>query len=189
MRLTWKETIAFAVLVAIFTSFTFYSMFVEGTTDGPDFIQAIQTGSVAAGAISSIEVVEPANGHTPFKKEEYDSLIRRAKIDSTVSISRVLSLLKTYKTSRIQQNHPSSSHHAYLKVNTQGSFYWLYLEVHEDANRSVLEISANTRNATNPNEASTYYLEHFSEVLSILENIKSTEPDSAAKGSQPLRSE
>jgi len=40
----------------------------------------------------------------------------------------------------------------------------------QDGNNEVLEIDANTLNATNPNGASTYYLEDFSELLTLLKS-------------------
>jgi hypothetical protein len=59
----------------------------------------------------------------------------------------------------------------------------------QDAKGAVLEFNANTRNAVNPNGASTYYLEDFAELLSLLEKDKISEPNAAATGSQPIPSQ
>jgi hypothetical protein len=67
-------------------------------------------------------------------------------------------------------NHPSSIYDAYLKVNTDDGFFWLYCNVEEDYDGAVFTISSNTRNATNPNGTTSFYLESFSDVLTILSN-------------------
>ncbi len=64
---------------------------------------------------------------------------------------------------RVHQNHPGTFNRTYLKVNVQGGFYWLYLEVLKDSKSSLLLVHANTRNSTNPNYAATYRLEDFAE--------------------------
>ena len=118
----WKATV---VLIpwALAVGYMAYLNFIEGRTAGPDFIKAFQSRTLSAGAISSIEVVEPAVGHTPFTAKEYDSLPRRAKIDSPESIRRMMVLMMLCQPGNIQQNHPVAAYRAYLKVNSPDGFY------------------------------------------------------------------
>jgi hypothetical protein len=183
MSTKWKAT---AILIpwAIAVGYVVYLTFIAGRTGGPDFIRAFQNRNLAVGEISSIEVVEPAIGHTPFTAQEYDSLTRRAKIDSPDSIRRMLVLLMKCQPGNIQQNHPATTYRTYLKVNTPGGFYWLYCDLHQDDSISSLTISANTRNATNPNGGGYYHLEDFSELLTILGRTNNPAADVAVNGSQ-----
>jgi hypothetical protein len=128
MSTKWK---AAAILVpwATVVGYAVYMTFIWGTTAGPDFVRAIQNRNLAVGAISSIEVVEPAVGHTPFTAKEYDSLARRAKIDAPQAIGQMLSLLMICQPGHVHQNHPVNTGGAYVKVNTSGGFYWLYCEL------------------------------------------------------------
>jgi hypothetical protein len=176
-------------LAAGFVVWAVYATFMGGTTSGPDFLQAVKSGSVSTGSISSIEVVEPAVGHTPFATGEYDSLPRVKKLSGGASISRLVTLLESAQPGRIHQNHPVTTYHVYLKANCQDGFFWLYGDVLQDAQGAVLVLSANTRNAVNPNGASTYHLDDFAEVLTMVQKDKNTEPNGAANGSQPIRSE
>ena len=165
------------VIITGFLAWVMYETLIEGTTSGPDFISAIQSGSVAPDTISSIEVVEPVAGYTPFTAKELDSLPRRVEITSPASISRLVNLIKGARPGREsrEMNHPSPTYRAYLKVNTKDGFFWLYCTVEQDWKGAVFDFDSNTRNATNPNGASSYYLESFSEVLTILEHGKNIE--------------
>jgi hypothetical protein len=145
-----------------------YATFIRGTTSGPDFVSAVRLGEVSPASISSVEVVEPAFGHTPFTASEYDSLPRLRRIDDTASISRFLKLLRDSQPGRMQQNHPATTYHVYLKVVCQDSFFWLYIELHEDTQGTVLALRANSRNAVNPNGASVYHLDNYAGVLTLL---------------------
>ncbi len=169
-----RSVIVLLALAAVLVAFAFHETFTSGTTDGPDFVQMLKSGGASAGSISSIEVVEPEVGYAPFKASEYDSLARRAKITDAASISRLLELLKSAQTGRMHLNHPGTFDRVYLKVNGQDGFFWLDLYVLKDAQRSVLMVNANTCNAVNPNGASEYYLDSFSEVLSLLKQDKAT---------------
>jgi hypothetical protein len=59
--------------------------------------------------------------------------------------------------------------------------------LHQDNSTSILSIEANTRNATNPNGASSYHLENFSELLTILGFTNNTLSKHATNGNQPSR--
>ena len=152
-----------------------YGMFYAGTTSGPDLVQAVRSGSVTAASISSIEVVEPAVGHTPFTAKEYASLARRTQIDSPESIERFVANISEFRPGYIDQNHPSESYQVYLRVNDAKGFYWLYGSVLQDRKRAIFQFDANTRNAVNPNGGDTYHLDNFSELLTLLSQKKSTE--------------
>jgi hypothetical protein len=168
-----------AVMLLTFAGFmvwAIYITFIAGTTGGFNFVRAIQSSNVSPDSISSIEIVEPTVGHMPFTAKEYESLPRRTKINAPASISRLLALLKNCQPGNVYQNHPDKTYSAYLKVNCQDGFYWLYCDVYSDGHSVVLYVDSNTRNAVNPNGASIYHLEDFSEVLAILQN-KNAEPD------------
>src|SRR5262245_32052375 len=64
-----------------------------GTTDGPDFIQAIQAPSFDSASVQSIEVVDPSPTAHPFTLSEYASLRRRCVIRSRPQIDAILSSL------------------------------------------------------------------------------------------------
>lgn len=173
-----RKTALIAIALSIFTGlavWAWYKTFLEGTTDGPDVIKAIQSGEVSADSISSIEVVEPTVGRTPFTAEEYDGLSRRAVIDSPASLKQLHALLRDSRAGRVHQNHPASTYRAYLKVNLKNEFFWLHCEVLQDAQGAVLVLKANTRNGTNPNGSSIYHLDRLTELLEILENNKTIE--------------
>jgi hypothetical protein len=174
---------AIVLVTAVFGIWAFHETFIDGTTDGPDFVQILKSGGGSAGSISSIEVVEPAVGHTPFSTNEYDRLARRAKITDAASISRLLELLKKAHSGQIHQDHPGTFDRVCLKVNGKDGFFWLDLCVLKDAQRSALLINANSCNAVNPNGASTYYLDNYSEVLSLLQYDKANPSGRAEKGS------
>lgn len=159
-----------------------YGMFYAGTTSGPDLVQEVRSGSVTAASISSIEVVEPAVGHTPFTAKEYASLARRTQIDSPESIERFVANISEFRHGYIDQNHPSESYQVYLRVNDAKGFYWLYGSVLQDRERAIFQLDANTRNAVNPNGGDTYHLDNFSELLRLLEKKKSTEQVVAPNG-------
>ena len=152
-----------------------HGMFYAGTTGGPDLVQAVRSRSVTAASISSIEVVEPAVGHTPFTAREYANLARRTQIDSPESIKRFVANIFEFQPGYIDQNHPSESYQVYLRVNDAGGFYWLYGTVLQDRDRATFQLDANTLNAVNPNGGNTYHLENFSELLALLQQKKSTE--------------
>src|ERR1035441_9534424 len=159
-----RKTAWTAILLAIITGFVVWAVyitFIQGTTSGPDFISTIQSGNLATNTITSIEVVEPAVGHTPFTTNELDSLTRRAEIDSPATISRLVALLKGAQPGRESRNmnHPQYTYDAYLKVNAKDGFFWLYCDVWQDGNGSVFTVESNTLNATNPNGASSYHLD------------------------------
>jgi hypothetical protein len=166
-------------VVTGFVVWAVYATFIGGTTRGPDFVQAVKSGGVSASSVSSIEVVEPALGHTPFTAEEYGNLPRRTIIADGSSINRLLTLLRSSQRGRIHQKHPATTYQAYLKINCQDGFFWLYVDVLQDAEGAILSLSANSRNAVNPNGASTYHLDEVSDILSILQNDKRTEQDDA----------
>lgn len=174
MTRAYKVT-AFTLLVTAVLGSIAYSVYltlIVGVTGGPDIISAISSGKLSAKSISSIEVVEPMIGYMPFTTEEYSKLRRREIIDSPDTISQMLSLLAASQPGRIHQNHPVTSNVAYVKINTGNDFFWFYCQVLEDCDGSVFNLSANTRNATNPNGASTYHLADFSELLAILNGEK-----------------
>jgi hypothetical protein len=173
-----RATVWTAAILAIITGFIafiawgVYSTFIQGTTPGPDFISALQSSRIAASTISSIEVVEPTRGDMPFTAKELDSLPRRAKIDSPATINQLLGLLNGAQAGMWPRNmnHPGSVYAVWLKVNTRDGFFWLYFNVDEDYDGSVFSIQSNTRNGTNPNGATRYHLENFSQLLEILSN-------------------
>ena len=70
---------------------------------------------------------------------------------------------------------PLPPYRAHLKVNCQDGFFWLYIDVLQDAQGEVLSLSANTRNAVNPNGASLYHLDEFADILTLLQNDNRTE--------------
>jgi hypothetical protein len=148
------------LLTAMVGAWAFYDTFIDGTTNGPDFVQILKTDGSDTGSISSIEVVESAVGNTPFKASEYDSLPRRNRITDAAAISRLLELLKNALSGRIHQNHPGTYDRVYLKVNGKDGFFWLCLYVLKDAQASVLMVEANACNAVNPNGASEYRLDN-----------------------------
>lgn len=164
-------TILLCVCAAIVAR-TWHADVFEGINEGPDFISAIQSGEIAAEAITSVEVVKPAIGHTPFSNEEYASLPRLAEIDSFGSIRQLVHLWKACKPGHVHQNHPASIYEAYIKVNIHDDFYWLYCDVNQDDQGQILHLRANTRHTTNPNGASMYHLDRVTEVLAILQNRK-----------------
>ena len=168
-----------ATVVTGFVVWAVYTTFIGGTTGGPDFVQAAKSGGVSASSVASIEVVEPAVGYTPFTANEYGDLPRRTIIADEPSINCLLTLLKSSQPGRTHQNHPATIYRAYLKVNCQDGFFWLYIDVFQDVQGEVLSLSANTRNAVNPNGASTYHLDEFADILAILQNDNSTERDDA----------
>ena len=103
------------VLLAFFgvcgvIAFCIYMQFIYGMTNGPDFIEALRSGNLDTSKVSSIEVVEPPLGHTPFTAQEYDGLPRQARITDRARIERLLSLLKDAGPESVQQNHPNGSH-------------------------------------------------------------------------------
>ena len=108
----------------------------------------------------------------PFTSNELDSLPRRAKINSPTRINRLFTLLKGAQNGMWgrNMNHPGSMYEAWLKVNTKSGFFWLYCNVEEDDEGAFFTIRSNTRKGTNPNGATSYYLDNFSEVLEILNN-------------------
>ncbi len=146
----------------------FYSTFLEGRTEGPDFILAAQSGGISVQAISSIEVVEPPIGHTPFSAKEYDGLPRLSKITDPSKIDQILSMLRKAPQIRTLQNHPTNTLHFYLKVNAREGFYWIYCDVYDDGKSSVFRLGANTLNGTNPNGANDYELDQYSDLISNL---------------------
>jgi hypothetical protein len=152
-----------------------YGMFYAGTTSGPDLVQAVKSGSVTAASISSIEVVEPAVGHTPFTAKEYASLARRTQIDAPASIERFVANISEFRPGRFGQNHPSESYQVYLRVNDAKGFYWLYGSVFQDRESAIFQLDANTLNAVNPNGGETYHMGKFSELLALLQPKKNTE--------------
>ena len=152
----------------------FFGIFSAGTTSGPDLIQAVRSGRVTASSIQSVEIVEPAIGHTPFTAKEYASLARRALIDDPHSIERFVANIFEFQPGRISQNHPAESDHIYLRVNDAKGFYWLYGSVLQDNERAIFQLGANTRNAVNPNGATAYSLRDFSELLGLLKQEKRT---------------
>jgi hypothetical protein len=154
-----------------------HATFIAGTTSGPDFVQTLKSGSISTSSISSIEVVEPAVGHTPFSASEYDRLLRVKTFSDAVSIGQLVTLFESAQPGRKHQNHPASTYRVYLKVNCHDGFFWLYVDVLQDAKGSVFVLDANTRNAVNPNGASTYFLDDPSDVLAVLSHDENTEPD------------
>ncbi|HSY43009.1 MAG TPA: hypothetical protein VK811_03805 [Candidatus Acidoferrum sp.] len=146
-----------------------YATFVQGKTPGPDFIRAVQSNILANNAICSIEVIAPV-GDTPFTTKELDRLPRRRVINSATTISRLVVFLKEAQTGfwPRNMNHPGSAYKVYLKVNTKDGFFLLYCNVEQDANGAIFMVGSNNRNATNPNEATDYYFESFSNILTIL---------------------
>jgi hypothetical protein len=174
MRRPTKRTplLILLTLAAGFVGWAIYATLIRGTTNDPDFVQAVKSGSVSAGAVYSIEVVEPPLGHTPFSPGEYNRLARVKKISGEAFISRLVRLFESAQRGRSHLNHPATTYCVYLKVNCHDSFFWLYVDVLQDDRSSVFVLSANTRNAVNPNGASTYYLDDFSEVLAILQHDK-----------------
>ncbi len=162
-----------------------YGMFYAGTTSGPDLVQAVRSGSVTANSIISIEVVDPAIGHTPFTAKEYASLARSAQIDAPVSIARFVANISEFRPGYIDQNHPYESYQVYLRVNDAKGFYWLYGSVLQDSERATFQLDANTRNAVNPNGAANYHLDNFTELLALLQQKKNTEQKGGGNALEP----
>jgi len=160
-------------------AFCIYIQFIYGMTNGPDFMEALRGGKLDANMVSSIEVVEPPPGHTPFTAKEYDGLPRQAQITDRARIERFLILLRDAGLESVQQNHPVNTYHTYLKVNVQRGFYWIYCDIYQDEKSSILHLNANTRNATNPNGAVAYHLGDFLDLISVL----ATRPDTEQGGS------
>ena len=158
------------ILAAGFGAWLIRDTLSSGTTTGPDFVRALQSDSISPGSISSIEVVESPVGHAPFTATEYDDLPRKASIEDRSSIDRLLTLLKHSQSGLIYQNHPTVTQRFYLKMNSQRDFYWLYCDVLQDAKSAVLVLNANTQNALNPNGASTYHLEDFAGLLTMVQH-------------------
>ena len=161
-----------AAALAGFVIWGVYLTLIAGTTPGPDFIEAVQSGNMTADRISSIDVVQTDPGFNPFTEAEYGRLQRLAKIDSPAEIKQFLSLVSNAQPGHLPQNHPGTMYRIYLRVNTQGSYYWLYCNLLRDYQGAVLEINANTRNATNPNSGSYYYLKDYSVALEIIQRTK-----------------
>lgn len=168
-RTTIQNTILL-LLTAVCGGLGLYVMFIQGTTGGHDFIRMIKPCPTANENILSIEVVDPAVGHTPFSAKELDRLKPYGTIRSTATINRLLARLRDARPGVPARNlnHPVTRYCADVKINAKDGFYWLYCEVLEGKNGAFLSVEANTRNATNPNGANAYYLEHFSEVLEII---------------------
>src|SRR5438270_871575 len=81
-------------------------------TSGPELVSRIQSGSVTADTISSIEVVEPEIGYTASSPKELARLSRRAVINSGAAILRLVTLLRDARPGWTPRNanHPGASH-------------------------------------------------------------------------------
>lgn len=172
--------ITLSIIVAGFAFWAAYATLIQGRTPGHDFIDEVQSGQITAGKISSIEVIEPQVGSTPFTAEEYDELPRRRVIRLQAAIARLLGILTNARAGRVHQNHPATTYRAYLKINTCDGFFLTYCDVLQDREGEVVLLSANTRNATNPNGATIYHLDNSSEVLTILEHGGTSSADAPA---------
>ena len=128
-----RKLIALAILAGILVAtWGIYETFISGTTSFPDFIQSLRSGDISAKDVTSVEVVEPAIGHTPFTAKEYDALPRRFTIDASVDIKSLLARLRFMPGRTRQQNHPHSAFRVYLKVNVRGSYFWLDCDLLQD---------------------------------------------------------
>ncbi len=170
--------IGFSVILGLGVWAVYVTLY-AGSTSGPDFVQAVRAGKVTADSISSIEVVEPAVGHTPFTAEEYASLPRRTQIERPESIRQFVAIIADFQSGYVRQNHPSTSDKVYLRVNDAKGFYWLYGSVLQDDKSASFQLDANTRDAVNPNGGDTYHLDNFSELLLLLQQKENPEQDSS----------
>jgi hypothetical protein len=166
-----------------FVSGAGYITFIAGTTSGPDVIQAGHSGQLAPATVTSIEVFGRRTiPLTPSSMsigqwDYYQGLPRQNEISEPAQIHRLLSACFSAQAGRKHQNHPSTMFRAFLRINVRAGHYWVECTRLDDGKSDVLQLNANTLNATNPNGSSSYYLEDFSEVLSIIEsqNAKVTE--------------
>lgn len=157
-----------------FVAFAVYAIFIAGTTEGPDFIVAYQTGQISPASVASVEVFSPSA--LPLKRSSgslthwdyYDDLPRQSRIVEPFQIRRLLSPLSRARAGRTHQNHPAVEFHAFLKIHIREGSYWLELERLRDEESELLQIAANTLNATNPNGASVYSLDDSAVLLTIL---------------------
>lgn len=163
-----------------------YQTLIEGTSGGPDFVEALRSGAVTSDSITSVEVVDPKNGSLPFAAKEYANLSRLTTIDSTSAIRQFCETIVQAQDKRgFAPNHPVSIWSKYLRVNTSESFYWLYCNLEEDEHGRILSIHANTANATNPNGGHHHYLDSYPELLSALTQKPDTEQVGGGNALEP----
>jgi hypothetical protein len=165
--------VALALLVTFtvaFVAFAVYATLIAGTTEGPDFITAYQTGQLSPASVASVEVF--TRSALPPKPSiswnYYDDLIRQSRIVEPAQLGRLLSQLTKARAGLTHQNHPAAEFHSFLRFHVPEGSYWLELKLLQDETSEVLEITANTLNATNPNGASIYFLQDSPELLSML---------------------
>jgi len=154
-----KTIIVVTPILLLASSFVLYTTFIQGNNFGPSFIEDLKTDAVPINNVVSIEIIEPAVGHTPFDEKEYIELHRRNTIFDKHEIKTFLHLLKAYSIKgRIHMNHPGSVYKSYMKINlSNNEFYYLYINILKDSSSVVYEIDANSKNSTNPNGASIYH--------------------------------
>ena len=166
----YKKQIWILVLPAMLLGVAVYFTLFHGTTQGPDFLAALQGGGLQLKDVRSVEVIEPPVGHMPFSQAEYDALTRIGTLDDQ---SRIVAFLNTVGRSvssgSVQQNHPVQTYNVYCKVNVVDSgFYYLYVSVEKDNDGEVCYAESNARNATNPNGARLYRLHDYGVLLTLL---------------------
>ncbi len=158
--------------------------FVMGKTGCPDLVEALRSGSLKAGSIVSIEVVEPMRGSTPFHASEYAALPRRKTIVSPAEIGSICDSFAHARSGIYHMNHPRNKWSAYLRVNTAHGHYWIYCDVYDDGHRSAFSLDANTLGATNPNGANPYYLVSYGSLLAPLETSDAEEKSTPEKSAE-----
>ena len=163
-----------------------YQTLIEGTTGGPDFVEALRSGAVTSDSITSVEVVDPKNGSLPFAAKEYAILARLTTINSSSAIRQFSeAIVEAQDKMGYAPNHPVNVWSKYLRVNTSDSFYWLYCNLEEDEHGRILSIHANTANATNPNGGHHHYLYSYTKLLSALTQKPDTEQDGGGNAPEP----
>lgn len=165
--------IIFTTIVAFFVV---YLTFIQGSTDGPDFLESVRTGSVDAESIESIQIIIPRDPTTPFHLGEIEAMKIEHTITDKTKIEDFLSSLSGFSRERIHQNHPIEDFRRFLRVNTKNGFYLVYCEQHSDKSSTQFTFDSNTLNATNPNRATSYHATNFNDLLKIITvNDRNTE--------------
>ena len=147
------------ILLLSMGAFCVHLTFIRGNAFGPSFIEDLRNQQVAAESVASLEIIEPAIGHTPFTESEYERLARRRTIQDVKAVEGFLRTLELHSApGYVHQNHPSPVYESYMKINLlNGDFYYLYVDGLQDHTSLVIQVEANSRNSTNPNGATVYH--------------------------------
>ena len=163
-------------LAALAVTGAIYVTFLQGTTLGPDFVAALRSGEVRREEVKSVEVIVPPQGYDAFTAAEYDSLRRASTVTAPPAIAQLLAHLSGAGIGHVPQNHPVMIYRKYWKVNlVGGGFYYLYADILRDASSTVCYVSANKRDATNPNGATQYRVSDFQTMLPWVDEAGWTE--------------